>query len=121
MRRLRRFVWPLKRHSSAKFGNARLRPPPVGLARLSALVLRTGHQSPGVLKGQTPDDQKRLIRHQKSPQERGSGEDLTFFKAVVILLTAPFEGLLHLEWAGSLLDLRRRGPVKASLPFYRIL
>lgn len=83
------------------------------------LVLRSGHQSPRVLKGQTPDDQKRLILHQNSPQETGSVEDLTFFKAVVILLTAPFEelSLLHLEREGSLPDLEQRGPVKASLLF----
>lgn len=49
----------------------------------------------------------------------GSVEDLTFFKAVVILLTAPFEGLslLHLEHEGSLPDLEQQGPIKASLPF----
>lgn len=66
-----------------------------------------------------PDDQKRLIPHQNLPQETGSVEDLMFFKAVVILLTAPFEGpsLLHLEREGSLPDLERWGPVKASLPF----
>lgn len=115
-----RFVWPLKRHSSATFGNTLLRPPPAWLARLShPLVLSFGHQSLRVWKGQTPDDQKRLILHQNLPQETGSVEDFTFFKAVVILLTAPFEGLslLYLERQGSLPDLERRWSVKASLPF----
>lgn len=43
-------------------------------------------------------------------------EDLRFFKAVVILLPAPFEGrsLLHLGREGSLADLERRGPVKGE-------
>lgn len=45
------------------------------------------------VKRQTSEDQTRLILLQISPQEMGSAEDLMFFKAVVIRLTAPFEGL----------------------------
>lgn len=45
------------------------------------------------VKRQTSEDQTRLILLQISPQEMGSAEDLMFFKAVFICLTAPFEGL----------------------------
>lgn len=45
------------------------------------------------VKRQTSEDQTRLILLQISPQEMGSAEDLMFFKAVVIRLTAPFEEL----------------------------
>ncbi len=45
------------------------------------------------VKRHTSEDQTRLILHQISPQEMGSAEDLMFFKAVVIRLTASFEGL----------------------------
>lgn len=43
-------------------------------------------------------------------------EDLRFFKAVVILPPAPFEGrsLFHLGREGSLAVLERRGPVKGE-------
>lgn len=112
--RLCRFMWPLKRHSSAAFGIALLRPRPAWLSH--PLVSRPGHQSPRALTGQTPHDQKRLILRQNSPRGTGSAEDLAFFKAVVIRLTAPFEGLslLHLERAGSLPGSGRRGPVKGK-------
>lgn len=50
-------------------------------------------QSTWVFKRQTSEDQTRLILLQISPQEMGSAEDLMFFKAVLIRLTAPFEGL----------------------------
>lgn len=44
------------------------------------------------VKRQTSEDQTRLILLQISPQEMGSAEDLMFCEAVVIRLTAPFEG-----------------------------
>lgn len=50
-------------------------------------------QSTWVLKRQTSEDQTRLILLQISPQEMGSAEDLMLLEAVVICLTAPFEGL----------------------------
>lgn len=104
----------MKRHSSAKFGNTRLRPQPAWPSRTT--VLRPGHQSPRVWKGPTPDDQKRLIPQQNSPRETGSVEDLRFFKAVLILLPAPFEGrsLFHMGREASLAELERRGPVKGE-------
>lgn len=45
------------------------------------------------VKRQTSEDQTRQILLQISPQEMGSAEDLMFFKAVVMRITASFEGL----------------------------
>lgn len=72
------------------------------------------------VKRQTSEDQTRLILLQISPQEMGSAADLMFFKAVVIRLTAAFEGLTVTATPGvqGLVGaLEWQLPVKGSLAY----
>lgn len=66
------------------------------------------------VKRQTSEDQTRLILLQISPQETGSAEDLMFLKAVVIRLTAPFEGPTVTATPGA--RGRGRGALEWQLP-----